>query len=209
MVFLATRENHDPNVRVTVTSLRPERASASGLWLGKRSLFRYSAASVVNATLLYVAVAFTLTGILTVAHNLFMNAQKDNKPRSFTSTGRHDGMQPGKQGFTLVELIAALCVLTLLASCFYVSLDGVHRLQAAVETERNAIVVLGNLVERLEHERIKDYPKVKLIFEDEFRKSSLAGKDKVTPYCQAGDGVIIVRLVTEDGKILAGLELKE
>lgn len=114
-----------------------------------------------------------------------------------------------RAGFTIPELIAAVCILAVLSTCFYVSLGGVHRLQTRFEAERNAILVMNNVLERLEAEQTRTRQDAESIFQDEFRKSSLSRDERFTPFFGALERVITIRITGPNDRILAGLELTE
>ena len=113
------------------------------------------------------------------------------------------------QGFTIIELIGAMSIAVILLTCFYTTLRGLYSMQRVLEEETMAVVVMNNLVERLDAEGTRDTAAVSRIFKEEYEKSPVSQTGKLTPECRTGDGVISVRILKKNGKPLAKLELKQ
>ncbi len=112
-------------------------------------------------------------------------------------------------GFTVMELLAAMVILVTLLTCFYATLRGVYRVQKQFEAETMAIVVMNNLVERLDAEETVEAAEVSRIFKDECAKSPISRIKEFTPEYKVDGGVITVRILKRNGKNLAGLEFKQ
>jgi hypothetical protein len=110
-------------------------------------------------------------------------------------------------GIATVEFITAMGMLGLVLSCFTVALNGVRRLERRAELENRAIIVLYNVVERLEAEQTRNAAKTETILDQEFKNSELAGESGLSARYVIGAKAGRLVISRADGKPIAETEL--
>ena len=112
-----------------------------------------------------------------------------------------------RRGFTLLELIGSMTILVLLFGCFYPALRGVQEAHARFASETYAIIILGNVVERVRGEVRRDPDVLEAILRDEYEKSPLRDDPRTRPVCTAGSDAITVSVLGARGAALARVEV--
>ena len=116
---------------------------------------------------------------------------------------------PRKAAFTLTELITAMALLAMLMGWYYTALAGLHRLETVYGNENEAVILLNNVVVRLEAGPALGESRVRGVLEDEFRRSRLAAVPGLAPSCARGRGRLTVAVLKANGRPLARLEIAE
>jgi prepilin-type N-terminal cleavage/methylation domain-containing protein len=110
-------------------------------------------------------------------------------------------------GFTLVELTAAIAILSLLFGCFYSAMHGVEQAHDRFIEETYAVLVLGNVVERA---RVATPPRdaagLEAILLDEYERSPLSDAGNVETVCRDLGDNILVSIMRQD-TVVASLEV--
>lgn len=114
---------------------------------------------------------------------------------------------PGREGFTLLELTVSMGILVIVMSCFSAVLNGVQKIERAYAQENRAIVVLNNMVERLEAQKTWGHSTASRILKEEFNKSELAGHAEFSPKCSVEGEGVRAAILKKNGKTLAKVEL--
>ena len=113
-----------------------------------------------------------------------------------------------KQGFALLEVVAALGILVMLFGFFYTALNGMYQIQDVYQAESRAVILLNNTVERCNAEKKLSHDIVSSIFLDEFQKSDLFYQEGFSPVCKEEKNFSILSVMKENGKPLAELKFK-
>ena len=119
------------------------------------------------------------------------------------------GDRQGCHGFTLMELIAAIGILSVATCCFFLVLRSSQELESRFEAETQGLVVLGNVMERLEAETTWDVDKVSRLLKEEFEGSDLAQTGGFVSQCAVDGARATLSIGTKNGKRLAMVELKK
>ncbi len=85
--------------------------------------------------------------------------------------------------FTILEIAVALMILAILATSFFAAVHNMNKITKRTIIESRAILILDNTLERLMQLPDRDPKKIKLIFNDEFSKSSIVNKKSITKIC--------------------------
>jgi hypothetical protein len=109
--------------------------------------------------------------------------------------------------FTVIELVAAFAILFTLISGFGVAIKGVFEVEHRLRIENEGIVVLNNVLERLEAEKTWDVRIAALVLKEEFSRSELAKSSRLHPVCNEQRDRIMVCIMKDNGKPLVGIEL--
>lgn len=110
--------------------------------------------------------------------------------------------------YTLMELVCALGLLSMVAVLFSSSVNNLRILDKNFTRESRALQVLDNSLERISFEKNADYKRVSDIFEDEFRKSVLEGDEEVRKSCELRGGKAVLEIQRKNGKKIAKIEVK-
>ncbi len=121
---------------------------------------------------------------------------------------RHCNRIRRRDGFTLIEITAAICLYSVAMAMFYVLLHGLLRAQHRVWTERAALVVMNNCLERREAGVARDLATLKAFVEEEFDQSMLAEIEGVHAVVENGDAGYVVCIRNGTGVNLARIEMK-
>jgi type II secretory pathway pseudopilin PulG len=89
-----------------------------------------------------------------------------------------------KKYMLMTELICAIALLGIISACFLTTITYMNKAQANFIRENRAILILDNTLERVKSFNHTSPEKIKIIFEDEYQKSSLNGNKKITPVCE-------------------------
>jgi len=89
-----------------------------------------------------------------------------------------------KKYMLMTELICAIALLGIISTCFLTTVSYMNKAQANFIRENRAILILDNTLERVKSFQHISPEKIKKIFEDEVKKSSLNGNKKITPICE-------------------------
>jgi hypothetical protein len=109
----------------------------------------------------------------------------------------------------IMELVVAMGMATMLAACFSMAVRGTRQLQDKLEAQSQAIVVLQNVLERVEAAQpARDSALVTRILDEEFKLSPLAERRGVHSICDTAGKRVSLRVVGAGGQPLAGMELK-
>jgi len=108
--------------------------------------------------------------------------------------------------FTLLELIFALGLLVLLATCFADSLELVRRQDRWFTEENRALLILDNTLERLTARPVRTLEEAQAIFLDEFRQSGLSANPELSPVCNLNQRRLVLEILKQNRKPLAHLE---
>lgn len=112
-------------------------------------------------------------------------------------------------GFTLIEFIVAMGILAVVISAFSVSLRGLITVEQRFTQETESIVVLNNVLERLEHEKVWDADTAGRILEQEFGKSDLSRESSLHPGVYTEAGTVRAAVVGKNQKSMAAVELRK
>ena len=130
-----------------------------------------------------------------------------NESATFPRAGSGWRCVGGCGGFTLIELIGGIGVTLLLLGCFYSVVFGLYRLQDRYVTETQAVVVMGNAVERLEAKQPVDAESAGRVFQHEFARSDLSRKPELKALCVPVSGGVRRAIVRTNGVVLAELKV--
>lgn len=111
-------------------------------------------------------------------------------------------------GFSIIELLVATGLLLFALTSFGMTLSGLRRLEKRYEQEGRALVVLGNVLERLEAGQADDAG-VQRILEAEFKASELAADKSLSAAYRTGGGKKRIEIVRTGDRLVAGIELKK
>ncbi len=84
----------------------------------------------------------------------------------------------------MTELICAVALLGLVSTCFFMTINGMKKAEANFIREHRAILVLDNTLERIDSLKKSPPEKIKAVFDDEYRKSSLYGNKNLSANCE-------------------------
>ena len=110
-------------------------------------------------------------------------------------------------GFTLVELTGSMMILVLLFGCFYTALRGVHEAHDRFASETYAIVLLGNVIERVRGETRRDAAAIDPILRDEYEKSPLGGSSRTHAVCTETASRVVIEVRDTRDVSLARVEV--
>ena len=111
-------------------------------------------------------------------------------------------------GYTLIELAVSTVVLVGVISAFAVTLNGIHKLENRCVLENRGIVVLNNVLTRLEAGGMHDADSVERILNAELEASSLSGQRGISARCTTTADRIHVQLLRGMHQ-LAGMEVPQ
>ena len=119
------------------------------------------------------------------------------------------GRAPRRNGYSMIELIGCLALLSLLLGCFYATLQATNHLERVYSDETAAVVVLASARERLMASPNPTPETAAAILADEARRSGLASRDDLTPRSfSSKPGVVTLSIQRPGGKPLASLEVR-
>jgi prepilin-type N-terminal cleavage/methylation domain-containing protein len=111
-------------------------------------------------------------------------------------------------GFTIVELYAALALVGIILTCLFATLPAARRFETRVDREQDAVLVLMNVVERLEAAGGWTGPGAARILEEEFGRSGLAERSGLAPACVESDAGAELRIEAGGGRVAARVMLR-
>ena len=111
-------------------------------------------------------------------------------------------------GYTLIELVVSIGLLVGVISSFSVALNGIHEIEERCVLENRGIVVLNNVLTRLEAGGIHDKDSVERILNAELEASSLSGKRGISARCTTTTDRIHLQLLRGTHP-LAGMEVPQ
>jgi len=111
-------------------------------------------------------------------------------------------------GFTIMELIVAMGLLVVVISAFTAVLNSIRSIETTYGYETKSIVVLNNMIERLEAGKSWNQEKVSEILKDEFTKSDLSDQSGFHPECHVEADKIYAAIIKMNGKPMAKVEFK-
>ena len=86
--------------------------------------------------------------------------------------------------FMMLELTASVVILVILTTSFFLVVNNMNKATTKIVTESRAILVLDNTLERISQISDRNPEKIKRIFNDEFKKSSIGNIKSVTNICE-------------------------
>ena len=111
-----------------------------------------------------------------------------------------------RQGFTLLELVAAGALLALLMSSFVVTLHAAHGAQTLALRQQAALLVLDNAVERLAAASVTPAAaSLETLVRAEFGRSELAALPDVALQCERRGAQVSVCIMQRNGRLLASV----
>lgn len=116
--------------------------------------------------------------------------------------------KPDKRGFTLLELVATLFVLMVGISSLGAVLHHCRQLAARNGAEATALVVIGNVVERLDAEPSRKEDVVAEILRQETARYGAGATGALTSACRATNGCVVAEVKDRSGRTLATVTLK-
>ena len=113
---------------------------------------------------------------------------------------------PYRHYVMLIEVVFAMGLLLMLSTAFLASMRSVSRLNNLVAAEAQAVQVADNSVERLAALANYSSAQVKVIFMDEYNKSSLPIAKKITTKIIEQPNQLLLQFIKPNGRTL--LEVK-
>jgi len=113
-----------------------------------------------------------------------------------------------ERGFTLIELVGGLAMLGMLFGFFYPALRGVRDAQRVFERESCAVIVMANVLERIEAAGARDTASVRRVFREEFAASPLAACSGVRAMERETDAGCVLVIRRANDAVLARLEIQ-
>jgi type II secretory pathway pseudopilin PulG len=119
--------------------------------------------------------------------------------------------KPGftENGFTVLELITAIAMLVAVTTLFSGSLRGIRELEELYRAETEAIVVMNNVLERLEAAGGWRSDLAGRMLEDEFEKSRLSNLEGFTPKVRESAEGAELFIMRGKGKTLTSIRLSK
>ncbi len=113
-----------------------------------------------------------------------------------------------KSPYLMVEMIAALGLLMILTTCFFASLKTLNNMDRTFSSEKRALMVADNTLERLANKKNYNSIDVKRIFMDEYQKSGLKNYSRITPKIEVQDNHTFLVLLKPNGKTFIKVPVK-
>lgn len=110
-------------------------------------------------------------------------------------------------GFTTLELVVAMGMLSLLFAAFFATLRSVCALEERCALETRAVIVLQNTVERLAADDAPSLSAAQELLADEFGKSDLPRLGGMAAVCRLVEGRAKAEIRRADGRPVAAVEI--
>jgi hypothetical protein len=112
-----------------------------------------------------------------------------------------------KHPFILLETVAALGLVALLLVGVYAGIHANERMLRHCVSQRQALDVLDNVVERLATEAPVALPRCAAVLAEELAPSPLAGRPGVHTRCEAAEGGAILCAIRDRDHLLAEIRI--
>ena len=110
--------------------------------------------------------------------------------------------------YLMPEMIFALGLLMILTACFFATTSTIQRMDKSFTGESCGLMVVDNTLERLEHRKQYNIDDVKRIFLDEYEKSGISDRTKMTAgFTPDADGAVLA-IIRNNGKPLIEVQIK-
>ena len=115
--------------------------------------------------------------------------------------------QPKRSGFTLIELVASIGILTILIASFAASLRGIMTLENNYAKETSAIILVGNAMQRMAAADQTGPEPLRSLCEAELQRNILLDPADTTITTTDKDGKARLTIGTSTGTPLVEIEL--
>lgn len=124
--------------------------------------------------------------------------------------GRREKMKKPRINYmSMVELLCAVALLGIVSTCFFMTINHMNKAEANFIRENRAILVLDNSLERVKALKSATPEKIKTIFEDEYRKSSLNDNTKITAICEIRKNTIQLSFKDSRNRTVVQVKIKK
>lgn len=110
-----------------------------------------------------------------------------------------------RAGALILEMAGALAVCAMLIVLFQVSMVSMRRLADTAEAQNRGLVVLANVVERLEADTPVNVADAGRILSEEFEGSGFRGSRYYAPRCETSAEGLELSIVDPEGKALVAV----
>ena len=114
----------------------------------------------------------------------------------------------GARGFTTLEFVAAIGILSVAMTSFFAVLRGNRKMEKTLVAQTKALVILDNVIERRHASRDRSLDNIRALLKHEFEQSDLAETDCRSTCSASEDDRVILEIKTGD-TFLASVELNQ